>query len=104
MRILKEVFYKGRINALSVLFLFILIIQAEGKDTVLLPQIINEVERLNINKEIQVFDENDGDFFFIAMNRCANLDDMDLAKRLHSIVLTGSNRQLFTNNLVETKY
>ncbi|CAF4564589.1 unnamed protein product [Rotaria sp. Silwood1] len=78
-----------------------------GYDTKILPQIIDELEKqyeLNGN-QFQWRDIDDREFFFNAMFKATvNCRDVDLVKRIHRFLMTGSNSRFIPDGFKEQMY
>ncbi len=75
-----------------------------GKATNILPQVIQEIEKMWETGNLKWRDVEDSDFFLNAINKAFLFDDFDSAKELYKIVMKGSNRQFFTDNMSESRF
>jgi len=72
-----------------------------GYDTQILPQIFDELN----GKQLQWRDIDDGEFFFNAMFKATvNCRDVELAKRIHRFLMTGSNSRFIPDGFKEQMY
>lgn len=77
-----------------------------GSKTGILKQVIDEVELLSAKPDgLQWRDINDSTFFKVAMEKCvfAN-DDLNLVKRLHTILMKNNNIKFLNDNYLFNKY
>ena len=66
-----------------------------------MPQIIKEIEKLDQQGKLEWQDEEDSQFFLIAMQKCATSELLEEAKALYNLIMKGSNRRFLVNNFDE---
>ncbi len=75
-----------------------------GKNTNILPQLITEIDKADKNGTLRWQEEEDVEFFPTAINKCFINNDSKTAITLYNILMRGSNRQFFTNNMDENRF
>ncbi|CAF1245396.1 unnamed protein product [Adineta steineri] len=78
-----------------------------GYETQILPQIMDELEKQyeSNGHQFQWKDIDDSEFFFNAMFKATvNCRDIDLAKRIHRFLMTGSNSRFIPDGFKEQMY
>ena len=75
-----------------------------GINTNILAQVLTEIDKADKNGTLRWQEEDDVDFFPTAINKCFINNDSKTAITLYNILMRGSNRQFFTNNMDENRF
>ena len=75
-----------------------------GFKTKILPKILDEIDKADKNGTLKWHEADDALFLTNAIQKCFQINDADSAIGLYNILMRGSNRQFFTNNLDETRF